>query len=76
MSLSLFCQKADCPGLFQVLPGNSATDRLIGAVADLSPPIKARVVEIHPLTWSGAICMRVEVYGCPAGIAKAFISLL
>ena len=33
----------------------------------LEQPIVARYLRIHPTTWYGHICMRVELFGCREG---------
>eukprot|EP00794_Sanderia_malayensis_P003261 gene3261-3742_t len=58
------------PQMYQVLPGNSNSDRLTGATTTLPQSVKARFIELHPLQWVNAICMRVEIYGCPAVITS------
>lgn len=34
-------------------------------VREIFPPIRARFIRIHPLTWQNYLCMRVELFGCP-----------
>jgi len=50
---------------YALLNGNTLADRLRGVTAELKPPVQARFIELHPVSWSLGICMRVEVYGCP-----------
>ncbi|EDO28317.1 predicted protein, partial [Nematostella vectensis] len=43
------------------LKGNQNAHRIV--TRELSPPITARHVRIHPILWIGSICMRVEPIG-------------
>ncbi|XP_078348187.1 uncharacterized protein LOC144633234 isoform X3 [Oculina patagonica] len=49
-------------GKVTVFQGNS--DRYTLATEVIDPPIVAQYVRVKPKTWSGAICMRMEFYGC------------
>ncbi|KAM7428120.1 hypothetical protein ABFA07_020861 [Porites harrisoni] len=40
-------------------------DRHSIVVSDIFPPIRARFIRIHPVTWHNYLCMRVELFGCP-----------
>ncbi|EDO48078.1 predicted protein [Nematostella vectensis] len=39
-------------------------DRMSIVSYRLSPPIKARYISIHPMSWYNNIALRVELYGC------------
>ncbi|XP_028414256.1 lactadherin-like [Dendronephthya gigantea] len=43
----------------KIFDGNSYKETNV-----LSPPITARYIRIHPVSWSKHICMRIELYGC------------
>ena len=46
----------------QVLPGNTNAN---GIQTNLvQPAFHARYVRIHPKSWVGRICLRLELYGC------------
>ncbi|XP_022778337.1 uncharacterized protein LOC111319871 [Stylophora pistillata] len=49
----------------EVIIGNSDRNTAEGRILD--EPIIARYVRIHPMTWYGHICMRVELFGCREG---------
>lgn len=38
-------------------------------VGEIFPPIRARFIRIHPLTWQNDLCMRVELFGCPIRVS-------
>ena len=46
----------------KVFPGNTEGD--IIHTNRILPPFHARYVRVHPQTWNGRICMRLELYGC------------
>ena len=52
--------------LFQVFRGNF--DRHTVVAYRFVPPFKAQFVRIHPKSWRSHISMRVEFYGCLAGM--------
>ena len=56
---------SDCSLSLQTFTGN----RDFGSVVTqaIVPPIVARYIQIRPRGWRSLICMRVELYGCPAG---------
>jgi len=39
----------------------------------LSPPIIARFIKIKPKTWTNAITLRVELYGCYDGMYNSIM---
>ncbi|XP_068723113.1 protocadherin Fat 4-like isoform X1 [Montipora capricornis] len=45
-----------------VFPGNSDSDSTHTNL--ILPPFHARYVRVHPQTWNGRICLRLELYGC------------
>ncbi|XP_078346313.1 uncharacterized protein LOC144631689 isoform X2 [Oculina patagonica] len=47
------------------IKGNMDRNTAEGRILD--QPIIARYIRIHPKTWSGHICMRVELFGCRKG---------
>ena len=47
---------------FQILNGN--TDQKTVKEVSLYKHVEARFLRFRPETWTGSICMRVEVYGC------------
>ena len=49
----------DSGGSAKVFPGN--TDRDTPVVNTLTPPVTARYLRLHPMTWHGHISMRWEV---------------
>lgn len=46
----------------QVLSGNTNADQI--QTNYILPAFHARYVRIHPKSWIGRICMRLELYGC------------
>lgn len=56
----------------KVIIGNSDRNTAEGRILD--EPIIARYVRIHPMTWNGRICMRVELFGCREGMLLITIS--
>lgn len=52
--------------LLQVFRGNF--DRHTVVAYRFVPPFKAQFVRIHPKSWRSHISMRVEFYGCLAGM--------
>ena len=49
----------------KIFQGNR--DRYTVATEGIAPPIIAQYVRLKPKTWNGAICMRIEFYGCTEG---------
>ena len=45
--------------------GNSDRNTIVKHT--FAPPIIARFLRIYPLTYNIYVCLRVELYGCPAG---------
>ena len=39
----------------------------------LDQPIIARYIRVHPKTWYGHICMRIELFGCREGMFLSWI---
>lgn len=48
--------------IFKVFTGNSDAETI--QVNFILPAFHARYVRIHPQSWIGRICIRVELYGC------------
>ncbi|KAL9953924.1 hypothetical protein ACROYT_G041399 [Oculina patagonica] len=46
----------------KVFDGNTDKDTVV--YYELNPPIIARYIRFHPVTWNGYIAMRVELYDC------------
>ena len=43
----------------------------------IKPPIDIpRFVRLVPVTWTGAICLRMELYGCPYGMSSIIIIII
>ena len=55
---------------FQLFTGNK--DRSTTVLHLFSTPVVARYVRFVPETWSGKICMRVQIYGCAVSKFIAF----
>ncbi|XP_028398873.1 putative GPI-anchored protein pfl2 [Dendronephthya gigantea] len=49
-------------GVDKIFDGNYDWGIIVKNV--LSPPITARYIRIHPVSWHVNICMRIELYGC------------
>ncbi|XP_028398876.1 lactadherin-like [Dendronephthya gigantea] len=49
-------------GVVKISVGNNDYRTIVKNV--LSPPITARYIRIHPVSWDRNICMRIELYGC------------
>ncbi|XP_028398875.1 lactadherin-like [Dendronephthya gigantea] len=49
-------------GVDKIFDGNSDYKTIVKNV--LFPPITARYIRIHPVSWHVNICMRIELYGC------------
>ena len=56
-----------------MLEGNSDGHSIKDVI--LAESIHARFVRIYPLTWSGMICLRAEVYGCSTQGKARMLSL-
>ncbi|XP_028414341.1 uncharacterized protein LOC114537501 [Dendronephthya gigantea] len=49
-------------GVDKIFIGNSDNSDIVKN--DLSPPITARYIRIHPVSWGYSICMGIELYSC------------
>ena len=50
----------------KVFKGNEDRDSIVHH--QLNAPIKARYVKLRPTVWYGHISLRMELYGCSAGM--------
>ena len=41
---------------------------------DLTSTIESNAVVVHPITWKGRACLRVELIGCASGTVLHYIS--
>ena len=57
----------------QVFAGNF--DRTSIVAHEMLPPFYANLVKIHPVSYHRWICMRVELFGCPAKVRKGLAQI-
>lgn len=71
MSKMLFNFLVNVAVVLKEIKGNMDRNTAEGRILD--QPIIARYIRIHPKTWSGHICMRVELFGCRKGTLVALV---
>ena len=41
----------------------------------VKPSVDTRLIRLVPVSWTGSICLRMELYGCPFGMPDKSVSL-
>ena len=61
--------------LVKVFIANKDSDSIVTSA--IKPPIDIpRFIRLVPIIWTGAICLRMELYGCPYGMSSTVVILL